>query len=93
MGDLGAETFLLLVSAALERVEDELELKLVVVLPLRTMLVGAKEETDISWSGQKESILLEEMRKHEDDSRSWKMRLSQRLDCPELGIHKVEVCD
>ena len=44
LGDFDVETFLLLVSVVLERVEDELELKLVVVVPLRTMVVGAKEE-------------------------------------------------
>ena len=35
MGDLGAETFLLLMSVVLERAEDELELKLVVHLPFQ----------------------------------------------------------
>ena len=47
MGDFDAETFLLLVSVVLERVEraeDNLELKLIVVVPLRTMFVWAKEE-------------------------------------------------
>ena len=44
MGEFDAETFLLLVSVVLERVEDEMELKLIVVVPLRTMFVGAKEE-------------------------------------------------
>ena len=43
MGDLDVETFLLLVSVVLERAEDELELILTVVIPLRTMVVGAKE--------------------------------------------------
>ena len=42
MGDLDVETFLLLVSAVLERVEDELELILVVEVPLRTMVIGPK---------------------------------------------------
>ena len=44
MGDLGAETFILLVSVVLERAEDKLELKIVVVVPLRTILLGTKEE-------------------------------------------------
>ena len=43
MGGLDVETFLLLVSVVLERADDELELKLVVVVPLRTMVVGATE--------------------------------------------------
>ena len=33
------------------------------------------------------------MHKHEYCSSSWKMCLLPRLDCPELGTHKVEVCD
>ena len=37
--------------------------------------------------------MLLEMRKHEYCSSSWKKCLSQKLVCPELGIHKVEVCD
>ena len=44
MGDLDVETFLLLVLAVLERAEDELELILIVVTPLNTMDIGAKEE-------------------------------------------------
>ena len=40
MGDLGVETFLLLVSAVLESAEDELELILTAVIPLS---VGDKE--------------------------------------------------
>ena len=40
-----------------------------------------------------EISIVGEMHKHEDCSSSWKMHLSQRLDCPELGTHKVEVCD
>ena len=43
MGDLDAETFPLLALAVLERVEDELELILIVVTPLNTTDVGAKE--------------------------------------------------
>ena len=43
MGEL-VETFLLIVSVVLERGEDELELILIVVTPLRTMDVEAKEE-------------------------------------------------
>ena len=44
MGDLDVETSLLLVSVDLERAEDELELILTVVVPLRTTDTGAKEE-------------------------------------------------
>ena len=44
MGDLEVETFLLIVSVVLERAEDELELILIVVTPLRTTDVGAEEE-------------------------------------------------
>ena len=44
MRDLDVETFLLLVSAVLERAEDELELILIVVTPLKTTDVGAKEK-------------------------------------------------
>ena len=44
MGDLDAETFPLLVLAVLERAEDEMELILIVVTPLKTTDVGAKEE-------------------------------------------------
>ena len=43
MGDLNVETFPLLVSAVLERVENELELILIVVTPLRTTDVEATE--------------------------------------------------
>ena len=73
-----------------------LELRQVVVGPLRTKLVVAKEgpselfctEVGVSCSGQKESVLLGERRKHEDSSSSWKMRLSRKFDGPELGIYK-----
>ena len=44
MGDLGVEIFLLLVLALLGRVEDQLELILIVVTPLKTTDVVAKEE-------------------------------------------------
>ena len=44
MGDLDVETFLLTVLVVLERVEDELELILVVVTSLRTKDIEAKEE-------------------------------------------------
>ena len=44
MGELDVDTFLLLVSVDLERMEDELELILTVVVPLRTSDIGAKEE-------------------------------------------------
>ena len=44
MGDLDVEIFLLIVSEILEKVEDELELILIVVRPLRTMAVEAKDE-------------------------------------------------
>ena len=37
--------------------------------------------------------MLLKMHKHEYCSSSWKIRLSQRLDCPELGTHKVEVTE
>ena len=85
----------------LEIVEDELELRQAVVEPIRIMLVAAKEEllelfcieTGVSCSGQKKYALLEEMHKHEDCFSSQKIRLPQRLDCPELGLHKVEACD
>ena len=78
----------------LEQEEDELEPRQVVVGPLRTKLVVAKEglselfctDIGVSCSGQKESALLGERRKHEDSSSSWKMRLLLKLDCPELGI-------
>ena len=44
MRDLDVETFLSLVLVVLERAEDELELILVVVTPLRTKDIEAKEE-------------------------------------------------
>ena len=44
MGDFDVETFLLIVSIVLERAEGELELILIVVTPLRTMDIGAKED-------------------------------------------------
>ena len=44
MGDLDVETFLLLVLQVLERVEDDLELILIVVISLRIKNVEAKEE-------------------------------------------------
>ena len=44
MGDLDVKTFFLIVSEVLERVEDEFELILVVVTPLRTTDIEAKEE-------------------------------------------------
>ena len=44
MGDLDVETFPLIVSIVLERAEDKLELILVIVTPLRTKDVEAKEE-------------------------------------------------
>ena len=44
MGDLDVETFLLLVSVVLERAEDKLDMILTFIIPLRTMVVGAKEE-------------------------------------------------
>ena len=44
MGDLDVETFLLIVSVVLEKAEDELELILTVVTPLRTTDTEAKEE-------------------------------------------------
>ena len=86
---------------SLEQEEDKLELRQVVVGPLRTKLVVAKERlselfcTEIgeSCSGQKESVLLGKRHKHEYDSSSWKKRLLRRPDCPELGIHTVVVCD
>ena len=61
LGDFDVETFLDCVNS-LERVEDELELKQVVVEPLRTMFDAAKEvlqepfctEIGVSCSGQKE---------------------------------------
>ena len=103
MEDLDVETFLLLVSVVLERAVDDLELTRVVVEPLRTTDVGTKEELyelfcteiGVSWPGQKESILLEEMRKHrhEEDSSSWKIQPSLKSDCPELGIHAEAICD
>ena len=43
MGDLDAETFCLVVSAVLEKAEDELELILIVVTPLRTTDIEATE--------------------------------------------------
>ena len=65
MEDLDVEIFLLIVSEVLERVEDELELTLIVVGHLRTTAAEAKEEQselfcteiDISWLEQKESTL------------------------------------
>ena len=44
MGDLEVEIFPLLVLATLGRVEDQLKLILIVVAPLKTMDVEAKEE-------------------------------------------------
>ena len=44
MGDLDVEIFPLLVLAVLGRVEDELELILIVVIPLKITEVGVKEE-------------------------------------------------
>ena len=44
MGELDVETSLLLVLAVLVRAEDELEPILIVVTPLKTTDVGAKEE-------------------------------------------------
>ena len=44
MGDLDVENFILTVSVILERAEDELELILIVVTPLKTTDVGAKQE-------------------------------------------------
>ena len=43
LGGFDAETFILLVLIVLGKVEDELELRQAVVVPLRTMLVAAKE--------------------------------------------------
>ena len=43
LGGFDVETFLLLVLIVLEKVEDKLELRQAVVVPLRTMLVAAKE--------------------------------------------------
>ena len=44
MGDLDVQTFPLTMSEAFERAEEELELILTVIILLRTMAVGAKEE-------------------------------------------------
>ena len=44
LGDFDVETSLLFVLVVFERAEDELELKLAVVVPLRTIVVGVKEE-------------------------------------------------
>ena len=63
LGDFDAETFLDCVNS-LERVEDELELRQVVVEPQRTMFDAAKEvlqepfctEIGVSFSGQKELV-------------------------------------
>ena len=44
MGDLDVEIFPLLVLAVLGRAEDELELILIVVIPLKITEVGVKEE-------------------------------------------------
>ena len=65
MGSLDVEIFPLIVSEVLERVEDELELTLIVVGSLRTTDIEAKEEqselfcteTDVSWLEQKVSEL------------------------------------
>ena len=69
MGDLDVETFLLTMSVVLERAEDKLELIPIVVTPLKTTDVGAKEEhyilicteIDVSWLKQSVSELLAEM--------------------------------
>ena len=61
--DFGVATFLDCVNS-LERVKDELELRQIVVEPLRSMFVATKEvllesfctETGISFSGQKELV-------------------------------------
>ena len=78
IGDLDVEIFLLLVSVVLERADDELELILIVVIPLITTSVGAKEkqlelfyiEIDVSLLEQKVSKLLKEMHMHEEGSSS-----------------------
>ena len=44
MGDLDVQIFLFIVSVVFERVEDKLELILIVVTPLRTKDIQAKEE-------------------------------------------------
>ena len=44
MGDLDVQIFVFIVSVVFERVEDKLELILIVVTPLRTKDIQAKEE-------------------------------------------------
>ena len=50
MGDFDVEIFLFIASEVLERVEDELELTLIVVEPPRTKAVEAKEESNQNYS-------------------------------------------
>ena len=101
MGDLDVETFPLLVLAVLERAEDKLELILIVVIPLKTMDVGAKEEQyDLFCMKTVKSGLVQVvsefsvgMHMHEDNSSPLTMRPSPRHDYPELEIHTMGVYD
>ena len=85
----------------MESREVELQLRLVAVTPLRTKDVEAKEEQlelfcseiDGFWLEQMVSEILVEMHRHVNCSSSLNMLLSQRLDCLELGIHTMGVCD
>ena len=94
LGDFDIGTFLLLVLVSLESMEVELELILVVVTPLRTKDVEAKEEQlELFCTETDISELLVEMHMHVDSSNSLLMQLSLRLDCAELEIHTMSVCD
>ena len=61
MGYLDVENFLLTVLEVLERVEDDLELILTVVIPLRTTDVGAKEEQKELFCTEFDGSWLEQM--------------------------------
>ena len=100
-GNFDVGTFLLLVLVSLESTEVESEQILEVVTPLRTKDVEAKGEQlelfctqiDIFWLELKVSEVLVKRHMHVDSSSSLIMCLSPRLDCPEMEIHTMGVCD
>ena len=77
-------------SVVLERVEDELELILIVVTPKRS---NKNYSAPRLWLEQRISELLVEMCMHEGNSSSLTMPLSLRHDCLVLEIHTMGVCD
>ena len=101
LGGFDVETFLLLVLVSLENKEVESGLRLVAVTPLRTKDIEAKEEqlelfcTEIDGFclEQMVSELLVEMHRNVNCSSSLIMHLLQWLDCLELEIHTMGVCD